>query len=169
MTNLSRRQFIGAAAAAGAGAAVTTLPTIAAAAVASGSPAATIIRNGRVFVGDNANTIAQAVAIGRDGRILTVGSNRHVANYSGPRTEVVDAAGGTVMAGIQDGHVHPMYAGLRALNASLEDAATLTDCVAKEIQGGDAVKALLEYQARRLKVARQIVQSGQGFSRSFRS
>ena len=54
-------------------------------------------------------------------------------------------------------------------NASLEDAATLTDCVAKEIQGGDAVKALLEYQARRLKVARQMVQSGQGFSRSFGS
>ena len=54
-------------------------------------------------------------------------------------------------------------------NTSLEDAATLTDCVAKEIQGGDAVKALLEYQARRLKVARRIVQSGQGFSRSFGS
>ncbi|GAA4431613.1 hypothetical protein GCM10023188_19330 [Pontibacter saemangeumensis] len=30
-------------------------------------------------------------------------------------------------------------------NASLEDAATLADCMAKEIQGGDAVKALLQY------------------------
>ena len=54
-------------------------------------------------------------------------------------------------------------------NASLEDAAILTDCVVKEIQGGDAVEALLEYQSRRLKVARQMVQSGQGFSRSFGS
>ena len=54
-------------------------------------------------------------------------------------------------------------------NASLEDAATLTDCIVKEIQGGDAVEALLEYQSRRLKVARQMVQSGQGFSRSFGS
>jgi 2-polyprenyl-6-methoxyphenol hydroxylase-like FAD-dependent oxidoreductase len=54
-------------------------------------------------------------------------------------------------------------------NASLEDAATLADCVAKEIQRGDVVEALLQYQSRRLKVARQIVQSGQGFSRSFGS
>jgi 2-polyprenyl-6-methoxyphenol hydroxylase-like FAD-dependent oxidoreductase len=54
-------------------------------------------------------------------------------------------------------------------NASLEDAATLTDCVAQEIQRGDVVGALLQYQSHRLKVARQIVQSGQGFSRSFGS
>jgi 2-polyprenyl-6-methoxyphenol hydroxylase-like FAD-dependent oxidoreductase len=54
-------------------------------------------------------------------------------------------------------------------NASLEDAATLTDCIAKEIQRGDAVEALLQYQSRRLQVARQMVQSGQGFSRSFGS
>jgi 2-polyprenyl-6-methoxyphenol hydroxylase-like FAD-dependent oxidoreductase len=54
-------------------------------------------------------------------------------------------------------------------NASLEDAATLADCVAKEIQRGEVVEALLQYQSRRLKVARQIVQSGQGFSRSFGS
>jgi 2-polyprenyl-6-methoxyphenol hydroxylase-like FAD-dependent oxidoreductase len=54
-------------------------------------------------------------------------------------------------------------------NASLEDAATLADCVAKEKQRGNVVEALLQYQSRRLKVAQQIVQSGQGFSRSFGS
>jgi 2-polyprenyl-6-methoxyphenol hydroxylase-like FAD-dependent oxidoreductase len=54
-------------------------------------------------------------------------------------------------------------------NASLVDAATLADCVAKEKQRGDVVEALLQYQSLRLKVARQIVQSGQGFSRSFGS
>jgi 2-polyprenyl-6-methoxyphenol hydroxylase-like FAD-dependent oxidoreductase len=54
-------------------------------------------------------------------------------------------------------------------NASLEDAATLTDCVAKEMQPGDVVQALLQYQSWRLKAARQIVQSGQVFSRSFGS
>jgi 2-polyprenyl-6-methoxyphenol hydroxylase-like FAD-dependent oxidoreductase len=54
-------------------------------------------------------------------------------------------------------------------NASLEDAATLADCIAKEKQSGNVVEALLQYQSRRLKVARQIVQSGQGFSRSFGS
>ncbi|QGQ48707.1 FAD-dependent monooxygenase [Metabacillus sediminilitoris] len=52
-------------------------------------------------------------------------------------------------------------------NASLQDAAALAECVAKGIQGNSAAEALLEYESIRLKNARQIVQSGQSFSRSF--
>ncbi|MBT2604282.1 FAD-dependent monooxygenase [Bacillus sp. ISL-53] len=52
-------------------------------------------------------------------------------------------------------------------NASLQDAATLAECVEKGIKGSEASKALLEYESLRLKNARQIVQSGQTFSRSF--
>jgi len=52
-------------------------------------------------------------------------------------------------------------------NASLQDAATLADCVARGIQGTGAAEALSEYESRRLKIVRQIVQSGQSFSRSF--
>jgi predicted amidohydrolase YtcJ len=122
MTNLSRRHFLGAATATAAAAATTVVPGLTQSASASGSKATTIIRNARVFVGDNANTMADAVAIGSDGRILAVGTNKQVAAYSGYSTQVVDAKGGTVMSGIHDGHVHPMYAGLRALNPSLEDA-----------------------------------------------
>ncbi|MFB3167238.1 FAD-dependent monooxygenase [Neobacillus sp. 179-C4.2 HS] len=52
-------------------------------------------------------------------------------------------------------------------NASLQDASTLAECVAKGIQGTGATEALLEYESLRLKNARQIVQSGQSFSQSF--
>lgn len=52
-------------------------------------------------------------------------------------------------------------------NASLIDAATLAGCVAKGIYGTQATNALLEYQSRRLNEARQIVEAGQSFSRSF--
>lgn len=52
-------------------------------------------------------------------------------------------------------------------NASLQDAATLAECVSKGIQITKASKALLEYETLRLKNALQIVQSGQSFSRSF--
>ncbi len=52
-------------------------------------------------------------------------------------------------------------------NASLQDAATLAECVAKVIQGSATAEALLKYESLRLKNARQIVQSGQSFSRSF--
>ena len=122
MTKLNRRQFIGAAAAAGAGATAAALPTFAQSASAASSKAATIIKNARVFVGDDANTMADAVAIGADGRILAVGGNRSVMSYLGYSTEVLDASGGTVMAGIHDGHVHPMYAGINSLSPTLEDA-----------------------------------------------
>ena len=52
-------------------------------------------------------------------------------------------------------------------NASLQDAAALAECAEKGISGNSAVTALLEYESRRLKNARQIVESGQSFSRSF--
>ncbi|MBT2700313.1 FAD-dependent monooxygenase [Bacillus sp. ISL-40] len=52
-------------------------------------------------------------------------------------------------------------------NASLQDAATLAECVEKGIKGSAASESLLEYESHRLKNARQIVQSGQSFSRSF--
>ena len=39
-----------------------------------------------------------------------------------PAPKSLTPSGGTVMAGIQDGHAHPMYAGLRSLSPSLEDA-----------------------------------------------
>jgi predicted amidohydrolase YtcJ len=130
MTTLNRRQFIGAAAAAGAGATAAALPAFAQQASATSSKAATIFKNARVYVGDNAGSIADAVAIGVDGRILAVGSNQAVKNYLGYATEVVDAQGGTVMAGIHDGHMHPMYGGLQALNPTLEDA----ELTAAEVQ-----------------------------------
>jgi 2-polyprenyl-6-methoxyphenol hydroxylase-like FAD-dependent oxidoreductase len=47
------------------------------------------------------------------------------------------------------------------------DAATLADCFANGIEGDAAANALLEYQSRRLKEARRIVQARQTFSRSF--
>ena len=52
-------------------------------------------------------------------------------------------------------------------NASLQDAATLADCVANGIKSTQAVANLLAYESRRLASVRQLVQSGQSFSRSF--
>jgi predicted amidohydrolase YtcJ len=122
MTNeISRRRFLGGVAALGAGAGLAMLPS--AAAAGSGTQKArTIIRGARVFVGDDRETIADAIAIGKDGRILGVGTWKRLSRYRNSKTQIIDGAGGTVMAGIHDGHVHPMYGGLRALNPSLYDA-----------------------------------------------
>ena len=118
-SSVSRRSFLAGAGAAGVGAAATLAPGIAAA--ASGT-ASTIIYNARVFVGDRRNTIDSAIAIGRNGRILATSDYGRMSEYRGKNTQLVNAGGATVMAGLQDGHVHPMYAGLGSLNPSLDDA-----------------------------------------------
>lgn len=119
---LSRRNFIGAVGAAGAAVVLGGAPQAAQAAKEpGGGAAATIIRNGRVFRGAGGPT-ADTLAIGADGRILAVGRYRDLASLQATGTKVINAKGGTIMAGLQDGHVHPMYAGLRSLNPSLDDA-----------------------------------------------
>ncbi|GGC15228.1 MULTISPECIES: FAD-dependent monooxygenase [Dyadobacter] len=52
-------------------------------------------------------------------------------------------------------------------NASLLDAATLTDCILQQSGLYDPVSALSRYESLRLKPVQQMVQSGQSFSRSF--
>jgi predicted amidohydrolase YtcJ len=121
MNTLNRRQFLAGAGAAGAGLAAATLPTAAHASIGH-NKATRIIRNARVYVGNSQKTIAEAIAVGGDGTIVGVGSYRQVKRYANSKTEVIDGNGGTVIAGLQDGHSHPMYAGLRAMNPSLEDA-----------------------------------------------
>ncbi|MEV7413756.1 amidohydrolase [Streptomyces sp. NPDC089919] len=83
-----------------------------------------IIHNARVFTGRAGDRIAEAVAVGRDGRILAVGADRALRRLIGRDTEVVNARGGTVMSGVHDGHVHPLGAGKRSLRPSLAGAET---------------------------------------------
>jgi 2-polyprenyl-6-methoxyphenol hydroxylase-like FAD-dependent oxidoreductase len=52
-------------------------------------------------------------------------------------------------------------------NASLQDAATLTDCILQQSGRYEPLSALLQYQSLRLNKVQQMVQSGQSFSRSF--
>ncbi|MGV8882313.1 MAG: amidohydrolase [Rhodoglobus sp.] len=89
--------------------------------------AKTLIVNGTVWTGDPSRP-AQAVAIGRDGIILGVGSNEDVERYRGSKTEVIDAHGGTVMPGIHDSHQHPISGAEGAAYPSLgNESLTVTE------------------------------------------
>ncbi|NAZ74246.1 amidohydrolase family protein [Kineococcus sp. T13] len=74
--------------------------------------------------------VAEAVAV-RAGRIVAVGSAREIKRLSGRRTQVLDAAGGTVLPGINDSHLH-----LNSLSLNLPpysypvDTASIEDLVA---------------------------------------
>ncbi|KOV80471.1 amidohydrolase [Streptomyces sp. NRRL WC-3618] len=115
---LHRRTFL---AAAGAGALTVAGAGTAAQASTGSAPVrvATVVLNGRVFTGAWGDTPAQAVAVGSDGKVLAVGRNTDICRRIGPRTVVIDADGGTVMPGIQDGHMHPLGAAAQSLNPSL--------------------------------------------------
>lgn len=64
-----------------------------------------VVTGGRVLTMDAERPEAEAVAIA-GGRIAAVGSAREVRRLAGPRTELIDAAGGTVLPGINDSHLH---------------------------------------------------------------
>ena len=64
-----------------------------------------IIINGIVVTVNDANTIAEAVAI-KDGNILAVGTNKEIKAFKGDLTEVVDLHGKTLIPGFIDGHSH---------------------------------------------------------------
>ncbi|MFV5992945.1 amidohydrolase [Streptomyces sp. NPDC056231] len=91
------------------------------------SSAAMVIHNAQVFTGLPGARPVEAVAVGRDGRILATGQNRELRRLAGRDTEIVDARGATVMSGIHDGHVHPLGAGERSLRPSLEGAETTAE------------------------------------------
>ncbi|MFD4633053.1 amidohydrolase [Streptomyces sp. NPDC058284] len=117
--SFSRRGVLAAAGAVG-------LTATAAGPAAASSPrrsAALVVHNARVFTGTSDHgRQPEAVAVGRDGRILAVGTDAAVRRFAGRDTDVVDARGGTLMSGIHDGHAHPMDAANRSLRPSLAGA-----------------------------------------------
>ncbi|HUE96894.1 MAG TPA: amidohydrolase [Longimicrobiaceae bacterium] len=73
-----------------------------------------ILTNGNVYTVDDSQPRAEAFAV-KNGRFVAVGSNEDVLNLAGPGTQVIDAAGQTVVPGFIDCHSHPAGAGLSAL------------------------------------------------------
>jgi len=69
------------------------------------APADTILLHGRIYTVNAKHPWAQALAI-RDGKLVAVGSDKEIARYRGPSTQVLDAKGRMVLPGITDSHVH---------------------------------------------------------------
>ena len=74
----------------------------------------TLFVNGSVFTAGMASSRPGAVAV-TAGRIIAVGTDDEVTALRGPATEVVDLAGGLLLPGFQDAHVHPVGAGVDML------------------------------------------------------
>ncbi|MGE0816062.1 MAG: amidohydrolase [Vicinamibacterales bacterium] len=97
-----------------------------------------VILNGRVHVADEANTVAQAVAV-KGHTILRVGSTDDIKALAGPATRVIDAQGATVSPGFNDSHVHFIEGGFALQQVDLAGLTTLD-----EVQ--DAIRAFAARQ-----------------------
>src|SRR5690242_9439966 len=80
-----------------------------------------VITGADVYTVDAARSWSDAVAV-RGDRIVAVGSEP-VSELVGPRTRVVEAAGGMVLPGFQDAHIHAPFAGRNRLRVWLNDLA----------------------------------------------
>lgn len=75
------------------------------------SAADLVVRNGKVFTGDNHRPAATSVAI-HEGKIVAVGSEAEVSALVGSQTRIVDALGRRVIPGLNDSHLHVIRGGL---------------------------------------------------------
>ncbi|MFE4635771.1 amidohydrolase [Streptomyces sp. NPDC056773] len=83
-----------------------------------------VFTGGRVFTGTSPTPVDAAVAVA-DGRILAVADAATVRSLADADTEIVDLAGGLLVPGFQDAHVHPVVAGVQMLGCDLSEERTI--------------------------------------------
>lgn len=82
--------------------------------------------NAAVYTADPSNLRAEAVGV-RGNRIVFVGRSADALALRGPRTEVIDAGGQSLLPGLIDSHFHLLWGSLKLDKLRLEDAETLDD------------------------------------------
>jgi predicted amidohydrolase YtcJ len=78
----------------------------------------TVFVGGSLFTAGMTSSSPGAVAV-TGGRISAVGTDAQVRELVGSTTEVVDLAGGLLVPGFQDAHVHPVVAGVDLLRCDI--------------------------------------------------
>jgi predicted amidohydrolase YtcJ len=89
-----------------------------------------VVRDARVWTGDDAMPWAEAVA-SRGDRIVAVGSNTDIAPLIGDDTEVISIPGSMLVPGFIDTHVHFISGGAGLASVQLRDAATPEEFAAR--------------------------------------
>jgi len=89
-----------------------------------------IIVNAKVITVDPAFSLAHGVAI-KDGKIIGVGDEAGVRRFAGPKTQVLDAQGKTVVPGLIDTHAHVEAAGLLKYTVSFDGVGSVAEALAR--------------------------------------
>jgi hypothetical protein len=110
--------------------ALAALLTGSAAVAAETAPADLVLKNGVVYTLDVRRPKAQAVAI-TGGIVTAVGANAAVAGRVGPKTQVLDLHGQTVIPGFHESHAHLLSIGFAKLSVDLVGAKSYQELVAR--------------------------------------
>jgi predicted amidohydrolase YtcJ len=100
--------------------------TLAADSVGKGSATTLVI--GKIWTADARRPFVEAVAISGE-KIVAAGSRAELDRYRDAKTQVIDAAGGLVVPGMIDSHIHLIDGGLRLSSVQLRDAASRDELV----------------------------------------
>jgi predicted amidohydrolase YtcJ len=95
-------------------------------------PADLIVTRARIYTVDDSRPTAEAMAI-RDGRILFVGSVRGADALRGPKTQVVDATGRTIIPGMTDAHGHFLGLGQALRSVDLVGTTSYDSVIARVV------------------------------------
>lgn len=101
-------------------------------ALLAGAPAAEpdlILHGGKVVTVDEAFSIHEALAV-QDGKVLRVGTSAELLPMRGPRTEVLDLIGRTVIPGLMDSHTHPNAASMTEFDHPIPEMESIADVLA---------------------------------------
>ena len=109
------------------------------AATAYSQPASLVLRNGKIATMNAAAPVAQAIAV-RGDRITALGSDREVAQWIGPSTQVIDLHGMLAIPGFIEGHGHFTGVGEFRMGLDLREARTWDDIVAQVARAAKQAK-----------------------------
>lgn len=95
----------------------------------SEQPPQLILIHGRILTVDSSDTIVQALAI-RDGKIVSIGTDREIMALTGAATRRIDLHGRTATPGLIDSHAHIADGGVEELyHVHLSDISTVAQAV----------------------------------------
>jgi predicted amidohydrolase YtcJ len=99
---------------------------------ATSGPPDLIVHNAVVYTMADGQPAAEAFAV-RDGRFVAVGASAHVLRSRGPSTRLLDAAGLTVVPGLQDAHGHVLGLGKPLQELDLRETRSF-DAIVKKVR-----------------------------------
>lgn len=94
--------------------------------LATNDPADLVVHHAKVVSVDSQFRIAEAFAV-RGERIVAVGSDDEVMKLVGPKTQVLDLKGRTVLPGLMDSHTHPTGAAMYEFDHPIPEMETIAD------------------------------------------